>query len=79
MEELASFSMYRTAECHWPDAHGIGLPMWRMHVKDSACLSGAYEVWTYLLTDILTQVIDCLDGLTGCTRAFVKWDCKATL
>ncbi len=39
------------------DAYHITLPMWQMHMKDKDCSHycspGAYEVWTYLLTDML--------------------------
>ncbi len=39
------------------DAFHITLPMWQMHMKDKDCSHycspGAYEVWTYLLTDML--------------------------
>ncbi|CAL8460652.1 g182 [Coccomyxa elongata] len=39
------------------DAYKITLPMWQMHMKDKDCTHfcnpGAYEVWTYLLSDLL--------------------------
>ena len=39
------------------DAYHITLPMWQMHMKDMDCSHycspGAYEVWTYLLADML--------------------------
>ena len=42
------------------DAYKITLPMWQMHMKDKDCTHfcnpGAYEVWTYLLSDLLKGV-----------------------
>jgi hypothetical protein len=39
------------------DTFHITLPMWQMHMKDKDCSHycspGAYEVWTYLLADML--------------------------
>lgn len=42
------------------DAYRITLPMWQMHMKDRDCTHfcnpGAYEVWTYLLSDLLKSL-----------------------
>ena len=47
----------REVEVPLLDAYHITLPMWQMHMKDKDCSHycspGAYEVWTYLLTDML--------------------------
>ena len=40
------------------DAHRITLPMWQMHMRERGdcthyCSPGAYETWTYLLSEQL--------------------------
>lgn len=52
-----AFKHMREVEVPLLDAYHITLPMWQMHMKDKDCSHycspGAYEVWTYLLTDML--------------------------
>ena len=52
-----AFRHMREADVPLFDAYRITLPMWQMHMKDRDCTHfcspGAYEVWTYLLSDTL--------------------------
>ena len=52
-----AFQHMQEADVPLLDAFHITLPMWQMHMKDKDCSHfcspGAYEVWTYLLTDML--------------------------
>ena len=54
---IVAFKHMQEVEVPLLDAFHITLPMWQMHMKDKDCSHycspGAYEVWTYLLTDML--------------------------